>query len=211
MDTLMSWWGSLQPLNQWFYIAAAFFSVFFLWQVIMAVIGLGGGDADFDTHVEPAWEHATPTDAGDTVLTFKLLSVRSVLAFFTLFTWAGALYLNRHLPVGRALVYAVLWGLAALAIVSLVFHLMKKMTESGTMNIRTCIGASGTVYLDIPAGSQGEVRVLCSGVVTHFKARTVDGAALKAGTLVRVVRPLGPNMLAVEPDTGSTKEKEQST
>ena len=37
MDSMTTWWGTLQPLNQWFYVAAAFCSVFFLWQLIAAI------------------------------------------------------------------------------------------------------------------------------------------------------------------------------
>ncbi len=198
MDALTAWWSSLQPLNQWFYAASAFFSVFFLWQLMSAVVGLSGG-ADIGSDAEPSWDHQTPHDADDSVLVFKLLSVRSVIAFFTLFSWAGALYMNLHLPVARALLYALLWGLAAMVLVSFVFHLLRRMTVSGNLRISACIGQTATVYLDIPAAGEGEVRLLCSGVMTHFRARMAGGAAAKAGTPVRVVRVLGTNSLEVEP------------
>ena len=126
MDTITTWWSTLQPLNQWFYVAAAFCSVFFLWQLIAAIAGLGGHDAALDSNAEPNWEHQTPNDAADSVSTFKLLSVRSIVAFFTMFSWGGALYLNQHLPAGRAVTYALIWGLAAMVLVSLAFHLLRR-------------------------------------------------------------------------------------
>lgn len=198
MDAMTAWWSTLQPLNHWFYTAAAFFSVFFVWQLISAIAGLGGG-ADVDATVEPSWDHQSPNDSGDSVQVFKLLSIRSVLAFFTLFSWAGALYLNLGLPVARSLVYALLWGLAAMALVSLAFYLLRRMSASGNQQIGECVGQTAAVYLDIPENGEGEVRLMCGGVMTHYKARLPRGQAARAGATVRVVRATGPNSLAVEP------------
>lgn len=198
METLTAWWGSLQPLNQWFYVAAAFFSVFFLWQLVAAIAGLSGG-GDLDSSAAPDWDHQTPHDATDSVATFKLVSVRSIVAFFTLFTWGGALYLNLQVPASRAVTYALLWGIAAMVLVSLALHMLRRMSAAGNIQPATCIGQTGTVYLDIPAGGEGEVRMLCSGVMTHFKARVAGGAAARAGAQVRVLRVSGANSLEVEP------------
>ena len=198
METLSVWWSGLIPLNQWFFIAAAFFSVFFVWQLVMSLAGIGGGDSGLDSHAEAAWEHHTPDDAQQTDIAFKLLSVRSILAFFTLFTWAGALYMSRQVSVVISLLYALAWGAAAMLAVSALMYLLRHMADTGTIQIDSCVGKPGTVYLDIPAGGEGEVRTLCSGVMTHLKARAEGGAAVKAGTPVRVVRTLGPNTIEVK-------------
>ena len=202
MEAFGSWWAGLEVLTRWFYGAAAFFSVFFVWQMIMAVIGLGGGETDVDTQAD-AGSHVSPDDVHDSIATFKLLSFRSIVAFFTLFTWAGALYLDsdRGLSVGRAMGYAAVWGIAAMLVISLIFYFMRRMTETGNLRIETAVGNSGTVYLDIPANGEGEVRVMCSGSMTHFKARVAGGAALKGGTPVKVTRTLGGNTIEVEPVT----------
>lgn len=211
MQSMTVWWAALQPLNQWFYIAAAFFSVFFVVQLVMAIAGVGGTDTELDAHVEPTWTHDSPSDATESLLTFKLLSVRSILAFFTLFSWAGALYMNQHLSVARALSYALLWGLAAMVIVSLVFHLMRRMASTGNQRIATCVGNVGMVYLDIPAGGQGEIRMPCSGIMTHFKARLADGSGVAAGATVKVTRVIGPNCVEVELDQNVSSRKESRT
>jgi len=195
METMTAWWSALQPLNQWFYVAAAIFGVFFLWQLVAAIVGIGGGDAGID----PAADHISVHDAVDTVATFQLLSVRSIVAFFTLFFWGGAFYMNAGVPTLRALVYALLWGIAAMVFVSLAFHFLRRMSSSGNLQIASCVGQTATVYLDIPAGGDGEVRLQCSGVMTHFKARAAHGVAVKAGTSVRVLKVTGPNSLEVEP------------
>lgn len=198
METFGAWWSALAPLNQWFFIAAAFFSVFLIWQLIASIIGLGGGEFVVDSHADAAWEHHSPDDALQTVIAFKLFSVRSILAFFTLFTWAGGLYMSRGVALSSALLYAILWGAVAMVVVSGMLYLLRHLTDTGTMKIATCVGQTGTVYLDIPAGGDGEVRVMCSGVMTHLKARTADGSAIKAGAAVQILKTTGPNSVEVQ-------------
>ncbi|NLE66591.1 MAG: hypothetical protein GX608_04135 [Lentisphaerae bacterium] len=197
METLGAWWNGLGTVNQWFYGVAFFFGAIFLWQMIMSFIGLEH-DVGLDTQVEPDSVHDTPDDATQTLAAFKLISIRSILAFLTLFSWGGALYLNQGLPMGRALGYSILWGLAAMLAVSFIFSLMGRMTESGNIKIGSCLGVNTTVYLDIPAGGVGEIRVPCSGVMTHIKARSAKGDAIKAGTPVKVVRLVESNTVEVE-------------
>lgn len=209
---MFEWWSGLSAVSQWFFVGAVFFSVFFIWQIIAAMIGLGG-DAhdDVTTHVDVSTDHGpgdatAQADAHETVLAFRLLSVRSVLAFFTLFSWAGALYLASGKAVNVAVIYAVLWGLAALTLVSLLLHLLRRLVETGTPRMGTCVGCLGTVYLDIPAEGMGEVRVAVSGVMTHVKARAAGGSAIRAGTDVRVLRLLGTTTLEVQPAGAPSKE-----
>ena len=95
---------------------------------------------------------------------------------------------------------STLWGLGAMAVVALALYGLKRLAESGTPRIATCVGTTGTVYLDIPAAGFGEARVTVSGVATHVKARGVDGVELKAGTPIRVTRVLGPRAIEVEAD-----------
>lgn len=216
----MEWWNSLSAVNQWFYVAAIFFSVFFVWQLIAALLGLGddtdaadagaqGADPDVDTHeaghdVAHDLEQNAVHDSSHTVSAFKLLSVRSLIAFATLFSWAGSLYLQGGTPLAQALVYAILWGAAAMVAVSGVFSLLHKMTETGNQRIATALGTEGKVYISIPASGEGEVRVSISGIVTVARARAAGGAPIEAGTPVRVVRVLGPNTLEVKPIDVST-------
>jgi len=123
--------------------------------------------------------------------------VRSLLAFFTLFSWAGALYLQRGDNVSSAMLYAVLWGVAAMLVVAGTLHLLRKMTETGNTNLASCVGKQGSVYLDVPAVGLGEVRILVSGHMKCIKARSVGDVKLPAGTSVTVTRQLDPTTIEV--------------
>ncbi len=219
---MYEWWSGLTAIAQWFFIAAAFFSVFFTWQIIATLIGLAGDadadvdagmdahtDVDVDVHDMPHDIEATG-DAADTIAAFRLVSIRSVLAFFTLFSWAGALYLASGVVVDRAIIYALLWGLAALVVVSLLLHFLRKLAETGSPQLATCVGQTGAVYLDIPPGGVGEVRVTVSGVVSHVKARAAGGAGISSGTDVRVLRILGPGTVEVD-KVGESGKKGEDT
>ncbi|MHB1296071.1 MAG: NfeD family protein [Anaerolineae bacterium] len=134
----------------------------------------------------------------DGLSTFRLLSIRSILAFGTLFSWAGALYLRNTLFPGLAVLRATLWGLAGMVTVALFFWILPRLTEEGTANLDTAIGELGQVYLTIPEDGTGQVRVLVSGVMSFVRARSRNGVELPAGTSVRVIRRLDAGTLEVD-------------
>jgi len=218
---MIDWWQSLTAANQVFYGAAVFFSVFFVWQFIAALIGLSGGegdvdvdagadmdvDADVDVDVDGI-EAGSAADAVDTVTAFHLISIRSVLAFFMMFCWAAALYLNVGAALGPAMLYALLWGGASMVLVALVVNLIRRLAETGTMRLSTAVGKIGTVYMEIPARGAGQVRVTVSRVTSYVSARARGGEQLDAGTPIRVVRLLGSNTIEVEPAESGQQGKE---
>lgn len=198
-------------VQQFFYGAAMFFSVLFVWQFIAALMGLtrGEADADADAHLDVEhidadatcdhFEHGAHVGVAETVAAFKILSIRSIITFCTLFTWGTALYLGRgrHLPIAMSI--ASIWGLVGMFSIALIFYMMPKLTKTGTINIRTCVGTNGTVYLDIAQDGMGEIRATVSGRITYVKARGAYGQAMKSGTPVRVVRCLNQTTVEVEP------------
>ncbi|MBN1809363.1 MAG: NfeD family protein [Planctomycetes bacterium] len=211
------WWQGLTTAHKVFVFLAAFSSVLFLWQMIGAVMGLGGGedfdtdggdadvaghgdvDVDSDVHADAHAGHGGDEGPAGTVFAFKLLSLRSIIAFVTLFSWGGTLYLSQDgMTLEKALAYSVLWGLAAMLIVALLIYKIAQLQETGNKSLATAVGQDGTVYADIPENGAGKVRVLVSGVISFVNARCKDGAAAKAGTEIKVLRVAGPNILEVE-------------
>jgi len=215
---MMEWWNSLETLNKFFYGGAGFFTLIFTWQFVSMLIGLsGGGDMDMDGDVDVDMDGDMDMDADgidsgvESVAAFHIFSVRAILAFFTMFTWAGALYMNTGKTVSGSIVLAFAWGVAGWTVVAVLLHWLRKLAETGNRRLRTCLGQTGTVYLDIPSGGQGEVRVTVSGVVSVVKARAAGGAAIKSGTPVIVARLSGVNSVQVRPvvdDVAAAKEEE---
>jgi hypothetical protein len=193
---MQEWWIHLAGVTRLFYGMAAFFSVFFLWQILAAFMGLSGDDADIvgDTDLSDL----DSNDVVESSQAFKILSLRSIITFFTLFSWGSALYTaDGMLPV-RAMGIASLWGLAGMLAIAGIFYGMGKLTETGTKDMASCKGQTGTVYLDIPSGGYGEIKTVINGVPEHVKAKNRNEAALPAGTQVRIVNVIDQTLVEVE-------------
>jgi hypothetical protein len=136
---------------------------------------------------------------------FQLLSFRSILAFFTLFTWATTMSLLNKGPTPGflatilSIVGGLFWGTVAMFCVAILFYLLARLQESGNADIRSCVGTTGSVYLDIPDSGMGEVRCTVSGSVSLVKARGAGGQAVKAGTDVLILWNSDDNVVEVQP------------
>jgi hypothetical protein len=161
--------------------------------------GGDGGDVDLDIGLDAdAPDEINLDDVIESSQAFKVLSLRSIVTFFTLFSWGSALFTADGMPVAKAMGIASIWGLAGMLAIAGIFYFMGKLTETGTKDIATCKGQIGTVYLDIPADGFGEIKTTVSGVPEHVKAKSMDGEALLAGTQVRVVRVFDQALVGVE-------------
>ena len=195
---MQEWWAGLTGTVQFFYGMATFFSVFFLWQLIGAFMGLDGDSMDLSGDAADAPGDMDFDDVMESSQAFKVLSLRSIVTFFTLFAWGNALYLTEGIPAGKAMWMSTVWGLIGMFAIAGIFYGLGKMTETGTKDLASCEGREGVVYLDIPSGGLGEITTLVSGAIEHVKANSLNGEALPAGTQVRVVKTIGQTLVKVE-------------
>jgi len=87
---LEDWWGPLSSTEKVFWGISLVFSVLFLIQFVVSLIGLDfDTDSDVDVHADIETHSDYHLDPS-----FTLLSVRSIIAFFTFFGWSGVLVLN---------------------------------------------------------------------------------------------------------------------
>lgn len=199
-----AWWEGLSALNKVFAVGALFFGVIFLWQIVGMFLGLDGHHQADTAHDHPGMDH--DQDSGDhetradgAAASFSLVSIRSAIAFATLFTWAGTLYLTTGTATVLALVYSFAWGLAAMLGVSYLVYKLVRLQEIGTASIWTAMGEEGSVYMNVPEGGLGKIRVKVSGAVSFVDARTTDRRPLEAGTKVRVVGIVDSRTVEVVP------------
>ncbi|OGV50041.1 MAG: hypothetical protein A2X49_04770 [Lentisphaerae bacterium GWF2_52_8] len=131
--------------------------------MIMTFFGVSGdhGDAMSDSF----GEHSD-TGFSD----FKLFSFRAVLAFITFFGWGGVLW-GHHGWGGFlgafALGFSMMFATAALLCV------MMRLQQSGNLRVQDIVGATGTVYIGIPAG-----RTESGKVTVSLKDRTLEITAV---------------------------------
>ncbi len=197
MFLLSDWWASLNLSQQIFWCIAIVFSILFLIQFVLSLIGL-----DFDGDSEVGFEMETNSDAEpDFSLdpSFALLSVRSIIAFFTFFGWTGVLILRNGANPLFALGVAGVVGLIAMFIVAYMIYIFSKLTEEGNIDINNAVFKTGDVYLSIPANKNGygKIHLNIDGYLRELDAVT-DGDAIPTGAKVRVIEVLDSNILLVE-------------
>jgi len=196
----------MATITQVFYGCASFFSLIFIWQFVASIFGLSGDemdvdvdvDADFDIDVADASDGVEAADAAATFEAFRLFSIRAILAFCTLFFWSGAMYLDQGVYTPAALAYASGWGLAGWFVITLLINWMRKLAETGTPRIASCVGTRGSVYMDISADGTGKVRVTVTGAISMIAARSVGDVAMPAGTPIMVTRVLDDSTVEVK-------------
>jgi len=202
-----AWWQGISALNKFFAMSALAFTLLFVWQIVLMVLGMDadghshmGGEGvdhgDFGHTGETAGDHVH--GHSDAAITFTLVSIRSLIAFGTLFSWAGTLYLASGTSAILAILYSIAWGAAAMFVVSYVLYWLLRQQELGTASIWTAIGEEATVYMNIPQDGVGKIRVMVSGAISFVNARSRDGSPVLAGTKVRVVRVVDDAILEVE-------------
>ncbi len=194
------WWEGLSTLNRVFVCSAVIFTLLFAWQIVMTAVGVDSHDfghaGSAETHADsdPS-AHDVAHDLGSGA--FVLISVRSMLAFATIFSWSGSLYLADNAHVLVALSYSFLWGFLAMLCVSAILHFFLGMQEQGNISAAWAIGEEGTVYIDIPANGLGKVRLLVRGVMSVINACSKSGVPIKEGAKVKVVNIVNQNTVEV--------------
>lgn len=185
------WFRALNITEQIFWGISLTFSVLFIIQFVVSLFGF-----DFDSDVD-----AEIGDGGaDGVsLDFSLLSVRSVIAFFTFFGWTGVLMLKGGSTLLAVLVGSGLSGIFAMLIVAYMLYLFSKFNQSGTVDLEQALFQKAEVYLTIPAGKEGmgKVQVQIGQSKKELRAIT-EGRSLPNGAPVRVIEVLEDNILIVE-------------
>lgn len=190
------WWSSLNGTQQMFWGISIIFSVLFVIQFVLSLIGLDfESESDFE-----AGSHADVHSDYSLDPSFTLFSVRSIIAFFTFFGWTGVLALNAGIGTTMAVIFASVSGFAAMALVGYMMYLFSKLGESGNIDLNEALFQTGEVYLTIPAGkrNQGKIHIKIQGVMKEMDAIT-EGKTLTTGSRIRVVEILDDNLLLVEP------------
>jgi membrane protein implicated in regulation of membrane protease activity len=187
---MFDWWENSAGALKLFYGIAIFASVLQLLQLATVLLGFGGHD-----------DVTTESHDGDVSDGLKLLSIRTVIAFFVGFGWTGAVFLRNENSLGTTIIASVFVGLIFMALILGVMRALFSLRSSGTLDLANAVGCTGRVYVTIPpvnAGS-GQVEVMFQGRLNFLSASTTTDHALPPQTEVRIVRVATGNTLVVEP------------
>ena len=189
---LGEWWTALAGIEKVFWGISIVFSVLFFIQFILSLLGL---DFDTETDVDGGMESGLDAD-------FTILSVRSFIAFFTFFGWAGVGVLNGGGTAIVAIGAGIIAGVSAMLVVGYVMYAISQLTDDGRITDPfDAIDTIGTVYLRIPGNSQGQGKITLNlnGSLREWDAVTLENEQLPTGSSIRVIEVLDDKILVVEP------------
>ncbi|MBN1436138.1 MAG: NfeD family protein [Sedimentisphaerales bacterium] len=190
--------SELNTLEKFFGICAILGGVFLVIRLVFQFIG-GDTDVDADVDVDVDMDTGADVDGGDVDMSFKLLSFQGLTAFFLMFGLVG-LALSHQSKVAEhwSILGAVAAGIASVWIIQQVFNAMKKLQSSGTINLQNAVGQEGDVYLNIPAGGTGKVRVSVQDHLKVYDAVSDSKEPIPTGQRIKVMRVIAGNTLVVE-------------
>ncbi|MBN2388143.1 MAG: NfeD family protein [Anaerolineales bacterium] len=199
--------SELTWIEIFYWVCAIGGGTLFLLRTIMVMIGIGGDhdisdigdtgdvpmDIPHDAHADAAGDHA---DAAD--VSFKFASLQGLTAFFTIFGLVGLALVQLEWHVLLTFLGASAAGILAVWILGMLFMQMKRLQSEGTLDIQNAIGQTGSVYLTIPEGGSGQVRVPVQGSLHIMDAVSTNKKKISTGEGIRVVGITADNLLVVE-------------
>jgi len=202
MDIVFDWFNSMDSTQKVYWGIAIFFSLFFLLQNVMTLIGIGDMDSSADVGDVDMPDTNLGMDGHDGTLgaggASQLFTLRNMVNFMLGFGWGGACFFHTISHPMLLFLVAGLCGLCFLAIFLFLFRQLMKLESNGTMRIQDCVGMGCDVYLRIPAHREGmgKVQISIHGSVQELPAMT-DGEKLSSGTRVTVVEVIDGHTLLV--------------
>lgn len=167
-----------------------------LLQFFTTLFGFGGGDLDGDGIPDALdgdvdGDGAADSDGDASGVPFlKALSIRTATAGVAFFGLGGLAGEAANWGKGATAALAIVLGIAAIYGVYFLLRLLSRFGEDGSIREATAVGATGTVYLRIPAkrSGQGKVTVSQQGRSMEYAAETDDENELPTGTPIVVVK-----------------------
>ena len=203
------WWDALSLATQVFYCIAAPATLVLLVQTVLLFLGFGehadgdmdissAGDADADAEGIFGDGVAQISDSGFDFL--SLFTLRGIIAFLVVFGWVGAAMSSADAPMYLTLPVAFVSGFAMMTVIALLLRAVMRLRSDGSLDNRNAVGASGRVYLSIPATRTGEgkIQLLLQGVLTEREAVTDEEEAIPTGAEVVVCGLSGQTVLVVK-------------
>ncbi|WP_283636836.1 hypothetical protein [Aquaticitalea lipolytica] len=188
---MMEWFSALDGFSQFFWIIALIGSLLFVFVIITTFLSVDGGD-DFDNV-----DSSINADAG---IEFQFITFKNLVGFFTIFGWIGIACINAGFSILVTVIAALVGGILMMLIMAAMFYGMKKLADSGTLNYKNAINATGEVYLTIGANrsKMGKVSIRVQGTLRELEAITDSLFELKSGTIIQVIDVTNNGILIVE-------------
>jgi hypothetical protein len=188
--SISTWWEHLATFEKILWAIAILFSTIYLFQSILSI---SGGDAD---HAGGDADGSVEHDDG---IDYQFFTIKNMIAFFTMFGWAGIASHYGGLGKTATVLLAFAAGTTVVILTVIILKNMSRLRHSGTMEITNAINLTGTTYLFIPAkrGGTGKVHITVQGSLRELPAMTDDETEIATGKLIRVKNIVNDSILLV--------------
>ena len=189
---ISDWWLTLTIAQKIYWCIAVPFTLMFVLQTVMTFFS--GGAEDIDTS-----GHSDLLIDSDTGIDFQFITLKNLIAFFTIFGWTGVACLSSGYSLTTTVFISFIAGLIMMAIMASIIYFMGKLSDNGTLKITNAIGKNGIVYLPIPPkrSGTGQVQIKVQGLQT-LDAMTDSNIEIKTGSIVEVVDVMNGDILLVK-------------
>lgn len=194
VNSILPDWSEVGMFEQVFWIITIPATVIFL---ILLVLTMFGGDTDTDVDVDTDID--SDIASGDSI-PFQFISLKNIIAFFTVFGWSGIGFINAGVAPWLVILLATICGLVMMVLMATLFYFMSRLAESGTLKMKNAVGKLGEVYLKIPAkrGGMGKVQLNVQGSLRTLDAITDDLANIPTSSIIQVLDVIDDQILLVK-------------
>jgi hypothetical protein len=188
--SISTWWQQLATFEKILWGMAIVFSTL---ELIQAFLSLSGGDAD---HTAGDADHAIDHDDG---ISYQFLTVKNMIAFFTMFGWMGLASHYSGLSKPVTILLALAAGMSVVLLMVLIIKNLSRLRHNGAMQLQNAINQTGSTYLFIPAkrSGVGKVHIKVQGTLQELPAMTDDDQEIATGKLIRVKNIINDRILLV--------------
>jgi len=192
--SILPQWSDISIFEQVFWVITIPATVFFLILLALTIFG-GETDAGMDVNTDVDGGIAD----GDSI-PFQFLSLKNIVAFFTVFGWSGIGLINTGLASWLVILISFICGFLMMVLMASLFYFMSKLAESGTLKMKNAVGKLGEVYLMIPAnrGGMGKVQLNVQGSLRTLDAITDDFEKIPTSSIIQVLDVIDDQILLVK-------------
>ena len=163
--------------------------------IILLITTITGSDMGADVGTD--FDH--DISDGDSI-PFQFISLKNIVAFFTMFGWSGLGFLNAGLAAWLIILLSIICGFLMMLGMASLFYFMSKLTDNGTLNMKNAVGHLGEVYLTIPGnrGGMGKVQITVQGSLRTLDAITDNPENIATSSIIEVLDVIDEQILLVK-------------
>lgn len=183
----------MELLAKIYWLVTIPFSILFVIELVITFLGGGSSSDEFDASKDT--DDSVDIDDG---ISFQLITLKNIVAFFAIFGWTGLACIDSQLTITSIIIVSAVCGLIMMILMASIYYYIGKLNEKEILEINRAIGVKATVYLQIPQQRHGtgKIQIKLQGLRT-LDAMTDEAEAIPPGSLCEVVGILMDEVLLV--------------